>query len=111
MKTSVQLQREIDEALAKHKQSRAKWLSMQAGPRQRERQVAYDEMTALAREANALEKRGHSTKKSTASASAGFAIHTDDQGVIENNARDRFGPNYGDLKDRVKMMKAGFNRC
>lgn len=111
-KTSAQLQREIDEALAKHKQSREKWLSLQAGPHHRERQAAYDEMAARSREASALEKRAHTrthaTKKSEASASAGFAIHTDHEDVIKDNARERFGPDYGDPKDRAKALKTGF---
>lgn len=42
-----------------------------------------------------------------AEASSGFAIHTDNQGVIEDNARDRFGPDYGDAAERTKAMKAG----
>lgn len=40
-------------------------------------------------------------------ASAGFAIHTDHQDVIEDNAKERFGTNYGDAKERAKRMKAG----
>jgi hypothetical protein len=108
-KTPAQLQRDIDEALAgRHKQARERWLSLQAGPHHRERQAAYDEMAALARKTAGGAKRSHATVKAgTKEASAGFAIHTDHQGVIEDNARDRFGPNYGDAKDRAKMMKAG----
>lgn len=106
-KTPAQLQREIDEALSKHKQSREKWLSLQAGPHHRERKAAYDEMAARAREVSAAKKGAHATKKSPASASAGFAIHIDDQGSIEDNARDRFGPD-GDPKDVAKMSKVGF---
>lgn len=64
-KTHAQLQREIDEALARrHKQAREHWLSLQAGPRHRERQAAYDEMETLAREV-ARGKRAHAKKKAT----------------------------------------------
>jgi hypothetical protein len=49
---------------------------------------------------------GHARKAEEAS--AGFAIHTDHQDVIESNAREHFGLDYGDAKDRAKMMKAGF---
>ena len=40
-------------------------------------------------------------------ASAGFAIHTDHEDVTKDNARERFGTNYGDAKDRAKRMKEG----
>jgi len=42
-----------------------------------------------------------------ATADAGFAIHTDHQDVIEENAREHFGPDYGDAADRAKAMRAG----
>jgi hypothetical protein len=40
-------------------------------------------------------------------ASAGFDIHINDQGVIEDNARDRFGPSYGDPEARAEATRAG----
>jgi len=70
-KTPAQLQRDIDEALARrHKQARERWLSLQAGPHHRERQAAYGEMAALAREASGGAKRVHATKKTAPSAKA-----------------------------------------
>lgn len=63
-KSPAQLQRDIDEALARrHKQARDRWLSLQAGPHHRERQAAYDEMAALAQEVRTLKKRTHATKE------------------------------------------------
>ena len=46
-------------------------------------------------------------KAGTKEAAAGFAVHTDDQGLIEDNARERFGPDYGDAAERAKRMKGG----
>lgn len=40
-------------------------------------------------------------------ATAGFSVHTDHEDVIKDNARDRFGPDYGDAAERAKRMKAG----
>lgn len=64
-KTPAQLQRDIDEALARrHGQARERWLSLQAGPRHRERKAAYGEMAALARDlerSKSGNKRHHST--------------------------------------------------
>lgn len=40
-------------------------------------------------------------------ASAGFAIHIDDQGVIEDNARERFGADYGDPEARAEALRDG----
>jgi hypothetical protein len=40
-------------------------------------------------------------------ASAGFEIHIDDQGVIEDNARERFGADYGDPEARAEALRAG----
>ena len=65
-KTPTQLQRDIDEALARrHGQARERWLSLQAGPRHREREVAYGEMAAASRaiEDARSTKRSHSTMK------------------------------------------------
>jgi hypothetical protein len=39
--------------------------------------------------------------------SAGFDIHTDHEDVVEDNARERFGPDYGDAADRAKRVKEG----
>jgi hypothetical protein len=57
----AQLEREINEALSRHKQARDRWLSLQAGPLYRERQAAYDEMSARAQEARSLEKKAPRT--------------------------------------------------
>ena len=46
-------------------------------------------------------------QKAAEDATAGFAISTDHQDVIEENARERFGPDYGDAKDRARVMKVG----
>ncbi len=46
-------------------------------------------------------------RTATSAADAGFAIHTDHEDVIKDNARDHFGPDYGDAAERAKMMKAG----
>jgi hypothetical protein len=53
--------------------------------------------------------RSHATKKklSTMEATAGFSVHTDHEDVINDNARERFGPDYGDATERAKRMKAG----
>lgn len=40
--------------------------------------------------------------------SGGFAIHTDAEGVVQDNARDRFGPDYGEPEDREEALRAGF---
>lgn len=42
-----------------------------------------------------------------ATADAGFAIHTDHEDVIKDNAREHFGPDYGDAADRAKALKGG----
>ena len=39
--------------------------------------------------------------------SGGFAISTYDERLVEDNARERFGPKYGDKEDRAEMMEAG----
>ena len=39
--------------------------------------------------------------------SAGFAVHTDHEDVIRDNAREHFGLSYGDAEDRAKALKAG----
>ncbi len=38
---------------------------------------------------------------------AAFNIHTDHQDVIESNAEEKFGPQYGDPADRAQAMAAG----
>jgi hypothetical protein len=53
----------------------------------------------------AAPKRSHATKKMEAT--AGFSVHTDHEDVIKDNARERFGPDYGDSAERAKRMKAG----
>jgi hypothetical protein len=52
-------------------------------------------------------QRAHATKKTSEEASAGFAVHIDHEDVIKDNARERFGPDYGDAAERDKAMKAG----
>ncbi|HSX23422.1 MAG TPA: hypothetical protein VLE97_11665 [Gaiellaceae bacterium] len=54
-------------------------------------------------------RRSHATTKKGAApqASAGFAIHTDHEDVIKDNASDRFGTDYGDAADRNRAVKAG----
>lgn len=37
----------------------------------------------------------------------GFAISTYQEGHVDDNARERFGPSYGDPEDRAKMMRTG----
>ena len=72
----------------------------------------------LDREINEILGRGprtHHARKATAArpapsigqSSAGFDIHTDHEDVVEDNARERFGTNYGDAAERAKQMKAG----
>ncbi len=38
---------------------------------------------------------------------AAFNIHTAHQDVIESNAEEKFGPQYGDPADRAQAMAAG----
>jgi hypothetical protein len=40
--------------------------------------------------------------------SAGFNVHTDGQDLVEENARERFGPRYGDPKDRAEALRHGW---
>jgi hypothetical protein len=72
----------------------------------------------LDREINEILGRGprtHHARKATAArpaplsgqSSAGFDIHTDHEDVVEDNARERFGPDYGDAADRAKRLKEG----
>lgn len=72
----------------------------------------------LDREINEILSRGprtHHARKATAArsapligqSSAGFDIHTDHESVVEDNARERFGPDYGDAADRAKRLKEG----
>ena len=50
-------------------------------------------------------RKVHATKNGTGD--AGFAIHTDHEDVIKDNAREHFGPDYGDDADRAKALKGG----
>jgi len=72
--------------------------------RQLDREIAQ----ALSR-GKAPRKASHHARVAPAAmeATAGFAVTTDHEDVIKDNARERFGPDYGDAKDRAAMMKAG----
>ncbi len=74
------------------------------------RQLDHEIAQALARGKTTRSHRGshHATKSPTpAEATAGFSVHTDHEDVVEDNARERFGPAYGDAADRAKALKAG----
>ena len=89
-KSPAQLNREIAEALSQRKTPLRAQLSQRKTPLRAQRGSSH------ARKAPALTE-----------ASAGFAIHTDHEDVVADNAREHFGPDYGDAADRAKQMKAG----
>lgn len=64
---------------------------------------------ALARKRPRVSRGPHHAQKTATKteASAGFAIGTYHEDVVQDNARERFGPDYGDAAERARAVKAG----
>lgn len=77
------------------------------GPAQLDREIAEALTGRRSHTAARGPLRSHARKATATEASAGFAIHTDHEDVIKDNAREHFGPDYGEAADRAKTMKAG----
>lgn len=127
-KTAAQLDREIAEALGQHTRPISARKGVRHFSESKDKRggthyyVTYEDRSGhpisgdelrryrqgeQRRASKAPRSQSHHARKATMDASAGFAVHTDHEDVIKDNAREHFGPDYGDAADRARVMKAG----